>query len=67
MSGIDLARDLAFGGFNFPILFMTGSDDEQFRRDAMDLGCVAYLLKPFRAEQLRSAIAKATGTVAPNR
>ena len=52
MSGIDLARKLAASGLNFPILFMTGSDDEQFRRDAIDLGCVAYLLKPFRTDQL---------------
>jgi FixJ family two-component response regulator len=67
MSGIDLARSLAFGGFSFPILFMTGSDDQQFRRDAIDLGCVAYLLKPFRVEQLKSAICKAIGSTAPNR
>ena len=62
MSGIDLARKLAASGFNFPILFMTGSDDAQFRSDAMDLGCVAYLLKPFRTEHLMSAISRATGS-----
>src|SRR6187431_1871548 len=48
MTGIDLARKLAASGLDFPILFMTGSDDEQFRRDAIDLGCVAFLRKPFR-------------------
>ena len=62
MSGIDLARKLAASGFNFPILFMTGSDDAQFRRDAMDLGCVAYLLKPFRPVHLMSAISRAAGS-----
>ena len=62
MSGIDLARKLAASGFNFPILFMTGSTDEQLRRDAMDLGCIAYLLKPFRTDQLIPALSKAIGS-----
>jgi FixJ family two-component response regulator len=61
-SGIDLARKLTASGFNFPIIFITGSDAENFRRDAMDLGCIAYLLKPFRVEQLTSAISRATGS-----
>ena len=62
MTGIDLARKLAASGLDFPILFMTGSDDEQFRRDAIDLGCVAFLRKPFRTDQLMQAICKATGS-----
>ena len=61
MSGIDLARKLTACGFNVPIIFMTGSDDEKFRRAAMDLRCVAYLLKPLRVEQLTSAISRAIG------
>jgi FixJ family two-component response regulator len=62
MSGLDLARKLAAVGLSFPIIFMTGSDDEKFRRDAMDLGCVAYFRKPFPVGQLMSVVSKVTGT-----
>jgi FixJ family two-component response regulator len=46
VSGVELGRHLASCGFMFPIIFMTGSQDDTFRRQALDLGCVAYLLKP---------------------
>jgi FixJ family two-component response regulator len=61
MSGIDLARQLAASGSNFPIIFMTGSNDERFRRNARDIGAVAFLLKPFRVEELMSALSQAIG------
>ena len=60
-SGIELARHLAATGFNFPIIFMTGSLDEKHRRQALDFGCVAFLHKPFPAVQLINAITKAIG------
>jgi FixJ family two-component response regulator len=60
VSGIELGRHLAATGFTFPIIFMTGSQDEIHRRQALDFGCVAYLLKPIAAEQLINAITKAT-------
>jgi FixJ family two-component response regulator len=47
MSGIELARHLSAFGFDFPIIFMTGSQDERTRREAIDCGCIAYLQKPF--------------------
>jgi FixJ family two-component response regulator len=56
VSGVELGRHLASCGFTFPIVFMTGSQDETFRRQALDLGCVAYLLKPLGAQQLKQAI-----------
>jgi FixJ family two-component response regulator len=61
-SGIALSQQLAASGFNFPIVFMTGSDDEGARRKALDGGAVAFLLKPFRAEDLIAALSKATGS-----
>lgn len=60
--GIELARQLAAIGSNFPIIFMTGSDDERYRSDAMELGAVAFLLKPFRVEDLELALSKAIGS-----
>jgi FixJ family two-component response regulator len=60
-SGIELARQLAARGSTFPIIFMTGSHDERYRRDAMDIGAVAFLLKPFRVEDMESALSQTIG------
>ena len=38
---------------------LTGSDNDDMRREAMGLGCVAYLNKPFVESQLLDAIASA--------
>ena len=61
MTGIELGRRLARMGFAFPIIFMTGSDDEMLRHEAEKLGFVAYLRKPFRAVHLMEAIKKVIG------
>src|SRR5262245_24354115 len=41
MSGIELAHQLAQGGFKFPIIIMTGLDNDNFRRQAADVGAAA--------------------------
>jgi FixJ family two-component response regulator len=61
MSGVELGRGLKAAGFRYPIIFMSGSDNKMFRNDALQLGCVAYLQKPFAAHLLLEAIVKATG------
>jgi FixJ family two-component response regulator len=61
LSGVELGRHLSAAGFTLPIIFMTGSREETHRRQAMDVGCVAYLNKPFPADQLIAAITKAIG------
>jgi len=61
ISGVELASHLFAIGFRFPIIFMTGSTDETHRRQALDLGCTAFLLKPFPAVQLIDAITTAIG------
>jgi FixJ family two-component response regulator len=50
--GLKLARHLAKKGFTFPIIFMTGNNDQGLKRQAMEIGCIAFLLKPFSAEAL---------------
>jgi AmiR/NasT family two-component response regulator len=40
---------------------MTGSHDSDLRDQAMALGCIAYLQKPFAATLLNAALAKAVG------
>jgi FixJ family two-component response regulator len=61
ISGIELVRELSEAGFTFPVIFMTAVDDDVIRRQAVRLGCVAYLHKPFASDLLIEAIVKATG------
>ena len=56
ISGVELGRHLLSNGLTFPIIFMTGSQDEIVRRQALDFGCIAYLLKPLQTRQLKEAI-----------
>jgi len=62
ISGIELAHRLAADGFRFPIIFMTGLDDEIIRKQAAAAGGIAFLRKPFSAETLACAITKAVDT-----
>ena len=62
LSGVELVRHLLAMGFTFPVIFMTGSQDELVRKQATELGCVAYLLKPLPRNQLVDAITEAIGT-----
>ena len=59
ISGIELQRRLAASGSKWPVIFMTASDDEATRNEAMDAGCIAYLRKPFASHVLLDAISKA--------
>ena len=56
ISGIDLKRQLASSGRNLPVIFMTAIDNEATRHEAFEVGCVAYLRKPFLAKLLIDAI-----------
>jgi FixJ family two-component response regulator len=62
MSGIALGESLAAETRRpLPIIFMTASDDPLLRKQAMDLGCVAFLRKPFTTEELNAALLNAGG------
>jgi FixJ family two-component response regulator len=61
-SGFDLARRFVDFGLRIPIIFMTGGHDEAIRARCVELGCVAFLVKPFTEERLIEAIAEATGS-----
>jgi len=56
ISGIDLKRQLTASGSNLPVIFMTAIDTQITRQEAFDVGCVAYLRKPFLAKLLIDAI-----------
>jgi CheY-like chemotaxis protein len=55
-SGIDVACQLKRMGHAVPVIFITASDSEKTRRAAIGAGCIAYLTKPFRLENLVKAI-----------
>ena len=59
ISGLDLRRRLAAAGSRLPVIFMTAGDSEKVQREAVALGCIAYLHKPFPAGHLIDAIAQA--------
>jgi FixJ family two-component response regulator len=55
-SGIDVACQLKRMGHAVPVIFIIASDSEQTHRAAVGAGCIAYLTKPFRLENLGKAI-----------
>jgi FixJ family two-component response regulator len=57
-SGIDLARHLAISGFKIPIIFMTADSAESVEKRAREIGCTAFLTKPFSPNALIEALAK---------
>jgi FixJ family two-component response regulator len=57
-SGLELGEEIARSVHATPIVFMTGSADPALRGRAMDVGCVAFLEKPFPTCALVAAIAK---------
>lgn len=56
-SGLELARFLANSGFKFPIIFMSANTNESVKMRAMEIGCVAFLAKPFSTDALIEALA----------
>jgi FixJ family two-component response regulator len=56
-SGIEIAQHLVNAGFTIPLIFMSADDDESVRKRTMEIGCVAFLTKPFTADVLIEALA----------
>ena len=59
ISGLDLQQELAGGDAQIPIIFMTGHGDIPMTVRAMKAGAIEFLTKPFREEDLLSAIDQA--------
>lgn len=60
MSGIELRRRLNAVHSKLPVIFITAAEGEAVHREAMEVGCVACLRKPFQVHLLLGAIDKAT-------
>ena len=58
-SGIELCRRLDNKGVRLPVIYITGNDSEANRAAAIEMGCIAYLTKPFAAQSLIEPIEKA--------
>jgi FixJ family two-component response regulator len=56
LSGLDLQRDLEAAKRHIPIIFITAHDDEHNREQALELGAVAFLRKPFSEQALITAM-----------
>jgi FixJ family two-component response regulator len=63
--GIDLALHVAKQGFTIPVIFMSADHAESAKERAMEIGCIAFLDKPFSADALIAALAKLPDRRAP--
>lgn len=59
MSGPDLQSRMASARWTMPIIAMSGSHDPQVEAEALRLGAVSFLRKPFDAEALIDSITRA--------
>lgn len=61
MGGLELQRRLAADSNTTPIVFITAHGDTDAATEALRLGAVAFLLKPFSQESLLDAVRSAVG------
>jgi FixJ family two-component response regulator len=56
MNGLELQRQMVAANWRIPIIFITSHADDDARARALEAGAVAFLYKPFREEDLLTAI-----------
>jgi FixJ family two-component response regulator len=59
LSGLDLQQELTTANVHLPIIFITGHGDVPMSVQAMKAGAVEFLTKPFREQELLSAVRQA--------
>ena len=59
-SGIELRHGLKAAGVSVPVIYITGNEDPAVREAALGSGCVAFLTKPFSAQELIEPLKKAS-------
>ena len=64
-AGLELKRQLSHSDPGLPVIFITGSDTEENRLAAQQVGAAAYLPKPFGSKALISAIETAIRSPSP--
>jgi FixJ family two-component response regulator len=58
-SGIELLDGLQRAGCSVPIVCMTGDENAAVRKAALNLGCSAFLTKPFAVQELMEPLRRA--------
>ena len=58
-SGIELRYRLKADGVSVPVIYMTGNDSLEVQKAALASGCIAFLKKPFGAQELIEPLKKA--------
>jgi len=64
MNGLELQVALGRRGYAIPIIMITGVADAETELEALRLGAIAFLRKPFNAGTLLDAVATALDPVA---
>ena len=64
MDGISLLREIRARGCNAKIIFVSGYDDFELVRNAMQLKANDYLLKPVKAEELNKQLRRCVDEIA---
>ena len=59
-SGIELRHGLKAAGISLPVIYITGNEDPAVRKAALASGCIAFLTKPFSAQELIEPLKKAS-------
>ena len=58
-SGIELLRGLQTAGRSLPAVCMTADPNPAVRKAALNLGCIAFLTKPFAVQELIEPLKRA--------
>jgi DNA-binding response OmpR family regulator len=66
LDGIDVCGQYRQSGGTAPILMLTGRSDPMEMQRATDAGASAFLRKPFKLDELESAVEKLLASKAPN-
>lgn len=66
MSGLDLQRQLAKEGHQFPIIFVSAFAEAQARERALNDGALAFLAKPINGDNLLACLGDAFAKRTPN-
>jgi FixJ family two-component response regulator len=66
MSGLELRSLLRTADPTLPVIFITAIDDDAVKTAAIQMGCAAYLRKPFAPELLITAVTDALARVPPD-
>ena len=59
LSGLETCRCLISKHESVPVIFITAQDSPDVRKEAMELGCSAFLRKPFPGDSLIGAVREA--------